>query len=119
MKNAIDKDLKNKNWTFQQDEATAHIAKITQNFCRKNFPRFWNKKYANPCSPDFNPMDFSIWEILDKAATHKSHKTIDSLKKSLKKAWKEIPLFLLRAADDQAIKRFSNVCEKFGGLVEK
>ena len=43
-----------------------------------------------PCSPDLNPMDFSIWEVLDKAATYKSHKTIDSLKKSLKKAWEEV-----------------------------
>ena len=61
-------------------------------------------------------MDFSIWKVLDKAATYKSHKTIDSLKKNLKKAWEEIPLSLSRAADDQAIKSFSNVCEEFEGI---
>ena len=70
-----------------------------------------------PCFPDLNPMDFSIWKILDKVATHKSHKTIDSLKKSLKKAW--VPLSLMHAADDQATKRFSNVHKEFGGHIKK
>ena len=93
-------------------------AKMTQIFCRKNFPRFLDKNMWPPCTPDLNPIDFSIRGILDKTAIHKSHKTIDSLKKSLKKLGKNLSS-LLRAADDQAIKRFSNVCKEFGRHIEK
>ena len=28
---------KDKNWTFQQDGATFHTAKISQNFCKEKF----------------------------------------------------------------------------------
>ena len=42
---------KDKNWTFQQDGATFHTAKILQNFCKEKFQSFWSKNMWPPCSP--------------------------------------------------------------------
>lgn len=46
--------------TFQQDSAPSHGAKLVQQFCDSMFSDFWPKELWPPCSPDMNPMDFSI-----------------------------------------------------------
>ena len=51
-------------WVFQQDSAP-HRAKTVQT-CAKNFPDFISWNQWPPSSPDLNPMDFSIWNILKK-----------------------------------------------------
>ena len=49
-------------WVFQQDGAPSHTSNQTQQWCRDNFglDSFWPKEMWPPCSPDLNPMDFSI-----------------------------------------------------------
>ena len=51
---------------FQQDGAPAHTSNISQNWLRENIPDFITKEDWPPSSPDLNPMDFSIWSILEK-----------------------------------------------------
>ena len=51
---------------FQQDSAPAHTSNISQNWLRENIPDFITKEEWPPSSPDLNPMDFSIWSILEK-----------------------------------------------------
>ncbi|KAK0416496.1 hypothetical protein QR680_012524 [Steinernema hermaphroditum] len=41
-------------------------------------------------SPDLNPLDYAIWGIMEKKACAIKHKSIDSLKRALEKAWEEI-----------------------------
>jgi hypothetical protein len=36
-------------------------------------------------SPDLNPMDYSVWAILESKANAKAHKNLESLKKALQK----------------------------------
>ena len=38
-----------------------------------------------PCSPDLNPIDFSIWGILQNKACKKTLQIIENLKKKLEK----------------------------------
>ena len=52
--------FKNRPWTLQQDGASSHTAKISQNWCETNLNSFWDKTLWPPSSPDLNPMDFSI-----------------------------------------------------------
>lgn len=47
-------------FTFMQDGAPAHTAKKVQDWCRKNFPDFWDKLMWPPSSPDLNVMDFAM-----------------------------------------------------------
>jgi hypothetical protein len=56
------------------------------------FPGFWGKDMWPPSSPDFNPMDFGIWNILETKACATSVPNLDTLKKNLSKAWAEISL---------------------------
>uniref|UniRef100_A0A914DD91 DDE-1 domain-containing protein n=1 Tax=Acrobeloides nanus TaxID=290746 RepID=A0A914DD91_9BILA len=52
-------------------------------------------------STDLNPLDYSIWSILEEKACSKPHPNLDSLKKALTKAWNEIPLeTLIKTVDD-------------------
>ena len=71
-------------WTFQQDGTTSHTANVTQNWCRDHIPNFWSKEMWPPCSPDLNPMDFSVWSILKSKASRKIHHAVDDLKCSLR-----------------------------------
>ena len=68
---------------FQQDGAPAHTSNSTQSWLRNNISDFVSKEEWPPYSPDLNPMDYSIWSILESKACAKSHTSIQSLKTSL------------------------------------
>ncbi|CAO4377463.1 unnamed protein product [Caenorhabditis nigoni] len=53
-------------WIFQQDGAPAHTAKFTQDWCERHLPEFIKKDGWPASSPDLNPLDFSIWGVLQK-----------------------------------------------------
>lgn len=105
-------------WIFQQDSAPSHRAKITQGWCRENFPDFLTSAEWPPYSPDLNPLDYSVWGLLQAEACSIPHKSIHSLKASLLKAWSEIDQNVLRAAIDQFPKRLRACVKARGGLFE-
>ncbi len=72
-----------------------------------------------PSSPDLNPMDFSLWSILEQRACAKSHKSVVALKISLKKAWAKIPKEVIQAACNQVQGRLKAVVKVKGGHIEK
>jgi len=47
-----------------QDSAPSHRAKATQNFLRDNTPDFICSQEWTPHSPGLNPLDCSVWDIL-------------------------------------------------------
>ena len=75
------------NWTFQQDTPPAHEAKTTQYWCRTHFPDFIASSEWLPYSPDLNPMDYSVWSILEARACATRHISLESLKQSLRREW--------------------------------
>lgn len=105
-------------WTYQQDGAPAHKARNVQNWCARNFPDFIAFNEWPPSSPDCNPMDFSVWSVLEAKACSKAHKTIDSLKNALKKAWDDIDVDYLRATVDSFPKRLKACVAAEGGRFE-
>jgi len=105
-------------WVFQQDSAPSHSANLTQDWLRANVPDFISKDEWPPCSPDLNPLDFSIWSILEAQACATSHKTVDNLKRALRREWAKIPPDILRAAADSFYHRLSSCIRAKGGHFE-
>jgi len=86
----------NRRWVLQQDGAPAHTANSVQTWCQRNLSAFIPKQMWPPSSPDLNPMDFSVWAVMEAKACSKSHSNIKSLKAALQKAWDEIDVDYLR-----------------------
>ncbi|KAI6656176.1 hypothetical protein LOD99_1509 [Oopsacas minuta] len=105
-------------FVFQQDGAPAHTSNVTQTWLQSNIPCFIEKEQWPPYSPDLNPMDYSVWSILESRVCAKSHKSIDSLKRKLREEWEKIPQDVLRAAVEALPGRISSVIHDKGGYIE-
>uniref|UniRef100_A0A915EID7 Tc1-like transposase DDE domain-containing protein n=1 Tax=Ditylenchus dipsaci TaxID=166011 RepID=A0A915EID7_9BILA len=62
--------------TSSLDSAPAHKARETQAWCRNNLPEFIDVKQWPPYSPDLNPLDYSIWGILEAKVNNRRHRGI-------------------------------------------
>jgi len=51
-------------FVFLQDSTPSHHAKATQSFIRDNTPNFISSQVWTTHSPDLNPLDYSVWDIL-------------------------------------------------------
>ncbi|KIH53327.1 hypothetical protein ANCDUO_16547 [Ancylostoma duodenale] len=91
--------------------------KVQRWFCG-NLPDFIdaNKWPAN--SPDLNVLEYSAWTTLGEEACAKRNGSVDALKSSLKKVWKEFPQKTLRAAVESYPKRLKAVIRTKGGHID-
>ena len=49
-------------WTFQRNDATPLLHRLSQEWCYEHFPSLIDKDHWSPNSPDLNPLDYSIWD---------------------------------------------------------
>jgi transposase len=106
------------NWCFQQDSAPAHSARTTQAWLTTNCPSFISKDDWPPSSPDLNPLDYSIWGVLEAKVNAYPHRSIESLKNKLIKEWKALSMDVVRAAIDTWRKRLTLCKDASGGRFE-
>uniref|UniRef100_A0A672ZGG9 Tc1-like transposase DDE domain-containing protein n=1 Tax=Sphaeramia orbicularis TaxID=375764 RepID=A0A672ZGG9_9TELE len=78
-------------WIFQQDGVPAHTANVTQTWLREHCPQFITKQEWPARSPDLNPLDYSIWGLLEARVNSHPHHSLASLKQAIKHEWKRIP----------------------------
>ena len=69
-------------------------------------------------SPDANPMDYSIWSILQSKVRTKKYATMDALKKAIVREWAKIPQDHIRAACNSFFDRLKTLVKAKGGYVE-
>ncbi|XGW03855.1 hypothetical protein V3C99_015196, partial [Haemonchus contortus] len=106
-------------WTFQQDSAPSHKAKIVQAWCKSELPDFISAEEWPASSPDLKPPDYNLWSYLESKACATSHPNLDSLKASLTREWDEIDDALLRPIIDAFPKQLRAVVSVKGGRIEK
>ncbi|VDL75527.1 unnamed protein product [Nippostrongylus brasiliensis] len=106
-------------YVFQQDSAPAHKAKSVQKWCKDNLHDFVSAEEWPPYSPDLNPMDYSIWSVLEAKACATPHRSLDCLKESLIKAWDEIDEDYLRRTIDAFPQRLHQCIVNGGDRVEQ
>lgn len=106
-------------WTFQQDWAPAHGAKYTMDSLKTLKVDTWTKDLWPSNSPDLNPMDFSVWSMLEQRASATAHTSVDTLKGALVKAWEEITLEELAACVQNFEKRLRACVRARGGHFEQ
>lgn len=108
-----------RSWVFQQDSAPAHKARIVQTWLRENVPDFISTQDWPPYSPDLNPLDFSVWSILESKVSTVRHASIKSLKATLIREWNRIPQNVLRDCVAAFSKRLAMVVKARGGYIEQ
>ena len=89
-----------KPWCFQQDSAPAHKAKIIQQWLAAHIPDFTTVDKWASGSPDLNPLDYSLWAKLEETACDRTYTDLESLKASIVRAAREMPLHTVREAID-------------------
>jgi len=61
----------NNDFVFLQGSAPSHHAKATPNFLRDKTPDFISLQEWTLHSPDLNPLDYSVWDILQELVNKK------------------------------------------------
>ena len=87
-------------WTFQQDSAPAHKAKIVQTWCKTEIPDFIATEDWPPSSPDLNPLDYCIWGVLEARVNAIRHKNLESLRASIRREWDRLSMEIVRKSID-------------------
>lgn len=105
-------------WTFQQDSAPSHKARVNQDWLKTNVPHFISAQQWLSYSPDANPLDFSIWANLEARVSTKKYVSLDSLKAALCREWKKIPQDHVRAACESFFQRIDKIIKAKGGHIE-
>jgi transposase len=103
-----------RHWCFQQDGARPHTAKATQKWLKQNVPSFITKDEWPANSPDANGIE-NLWSILDDRVAARRPKTVDELKRTVKREWRALPLALIRKLIDSQPKRLREIKKAGGG----
>lgn len=105
-------------FTFHQDSAPAHTAKVTLEFLRSAGIRFISPEQHTPTSPDAAPCDFFLWGYLGSQLNHRKVKTLTGLKKAICDELRKIPLEMLENAMRAWPRRLRQIYYNDGSHIE-
>lgn len=114
-------------WTFQQDGAPSHTSihenpdkfrVPTQTWLDNHFPDFIKKDQWPPASPDLNPLDYSIWSILESEVNAEAHTSVESLKEAIVTAFNNLSQETINKSIDDWMRRLDAVIDAEGGHFE-
>lgn len=105
-------------WTFQQDSAPAHKAKMVQNWLHNNIPDFISTSEWPSASPDLNPLDYAIWSNLEAKVCAKPHTSVEALKNSLTMEWEKLSMKSVRTCIEEWRPRLQRCISARGGNFE-
>ncbi|CAF2201503.1 unnamed protein product [Rotaria magnacalcarata] len=101
-------------WCLQQDGASSHTDARSQEWCRNHLFSFIPKTRWPSNSPDLSPLDFSIWDFIDKNINYQDVNTREDLKKQIKEASRKIDVNYVRHVIGSFLRRVRAVEENNG-----
>ena len=104
-------------YVFQQDGAPSHTAKSTQAFLTSEGIEFWPPSMWPPSSPDLSPLDYAIWSRMVREVNAERHKNMDSLKKAIKKSWRNMDDAFIKRVTGRFRDRLERVLEGHGAYL--
>ncbi|WKY15959.1 hypothetical protein Q1695_000993 [Nippostrongylus brasiliensis] len=103
----------------RENAGRIRFIELQKKWCKDNLHDFVSAEEWPPYSPDLNPMDYSIWSVLEAKACATPHRSLDCLKESLIKAWDEIDEDYLRRTIDAFPQRLHQCIVNGGDRVEQ
>jgi hypothetical protein len=110
--------MHNGKWVLQQDSAPSHRAESTQSYIKENVPSHIPAKRWPPCSPDLNPLDYSIWGILKSKVYATHYTTIEEFKTAIVSEFNNLSQAHINNAISIWRKRLNLVIRAEGGHIE-
>ena len=108
-------------FVFMQDSAPSHRAKATPNFLQDNTPDFINSQEWTPHSPDLNPLDYSVWDILQELVDEGRREPFANLKdlqNVIRDKWHDVDDQTVRKAILQWRRCSAAVAKQNGGPIQ-
>ncbi|XP_043063137.1 uncharacterized protein LOC122319623 [Drosophila yakuba] len=84
---------------------------------KNNVPNFIMTTQWLSNSPNANPMDYSLWAILESKVRTKRYTSLEALKKAVVREWAKIPD--IRAACDSFLDRLKAIMKAKGGHIKQ
>ena len=113
------KIARGREYTFQQDSAPCHTAKIVLKWLKENVPHFWSPWFWPPNSPDCNPCDYWLWHRVVRVACKTHHNSLELLKKDIRKAFRSLKREEVAKEVSKFRHRIEAVVKANGGHIEK
>ena len=109
---------------FQQDGAPPHCSNDSMAWLREHFGERLISRKAEfkwpPYSPDLNPADFFLWGYLkDRVYSNPAPKTVEELKRNIKREAKKLKPHMVKSAIDNMLPRVQNTLSRKGAWFEK
>ena len=96
---------------YRTSRQPAHCARETVELLRNETPDFIKPDLWPPNSPDLNPVDYKVWEVMQERAYQKPVKNVDEMKQRLIEEWSGIQQGVIDQGIDQWRDRL-NACVK-------
>jgi len=77
-------------YTFQQDGATAHRMQETVELPMWELPYFIPPSLWLPNSLDLNPVDYTVWSVLQEGVYREKIRTMEQLQQCIMEEWKRV-----------------------------
>jgi hypothetical protein len=116
-KNEGDRLFGHNNWGFAQDGASCHTSNPTQEWCQNHFKWFIDKSHWPGNTPEWNPMDYSVWAEIERHLDYKKVKTRNNLITEIKKATKKVDAIFCREVIGQFLRRIYSTEKHNGNII--
>ncbi len=105
-------------WWLQQDGASCHTSRITQDMLTSEAPGFFPKDCWPPHSPDAAPMDYAIFGRLKSMLSGIQFHSKNQLKSAIVDAWARLDQSFVQKSCKKFRGKLEQIVANNGGLIE-